>query len=129
MYDAGKIIVGLVVFVALATSPLWFNAVTAEAPDAPEVQLPTNGSTECVESTEYMRSFHMDLLNVWREEVVRTGNRDYVSTMSGKVYDMSLSRTCMDCHTNKAEFCDACHNYLAVSPYCWDCHVEPKEAN
>ena len=24
---------------------------------------------------------------------------------------------------------DACHTYLAVSPYCWDCHVEPKGAN
>ncbi len=129
MYDAGKIILGLVVFVALATSPLWFNAVTAETPEAPEIQLPTNGSTECVESIEYMRSSHMDLLSEWRDDVVRTGMRDYVSTSNGKVYDMSLSRTCMDCHANKAEFCDACHDYLAVSPYCWDCHVEPKEAN
>lgn len=129
MYDAGKIIVGLVVFVVLATSPLWFNALTAAGPEAPELKLPTNGSTECVEATEYMRSSHMDLLNQWRDEVVRTGQRDYVSNTSGKVYDMSLSRTCMDCHSNKAEFCDACHTYMAVSPYCWDCHVEPKEAN
>ena len=29
---------------------------------------------------------------------------------------MSLTRTCMDCHSNKAEFCDRCHNYLAVRP-------------
>lgn len=129
MYDVGKIIVGLVVFVILATSPLWFNAILGESPEAPKLQLPTNGSTECVEATEFMRANHMDLLNQWRDDVVRTGQRDYVSTTSGKVYDMSLSRTCMDCHTNKAEFCDACHNYLAVSPYCWDCHVEPKGAN
>ncbi len=129
MYDAGKIIVGLVVFVVLATSPLWFNALTAESPEPPELKLPTNGSTECVEATEYMRPSHMDLLNQWRDDVVRTGQRDYVSSSNGKVFDMSLSRTCMDCHSNKAEFCDACHTYLAVSPYCWDCHVEPKGAN
>jgi hypothetical protein len=128
MYDAGKIIVGIVVFVVLATSPLWFNMLTAETPEVPELKLPTNGSTECVEATEYMRSEHMDLLNQWRDEVVREGARDYVSTSTGKTFDMSLSRTCMDCHANKAEFCDACHTYMAVSPYCWDCHVEPKEA-
>ena len=45
----------------------------------------------------------------------------------GKTVTMSLSGTCMSCHPNKKEFCDACHDYLAVSPYCWDCHVEPKE--
>ena len=129
MYDAGKIIVGLVVFVILATSPLWLNQIMGGSPEAPEVKLPTNGSTECVESTEYMKSNHMDLLNQWRDEVVREGTRDYVSGSNGKTYDMSLSRTCLDCHSNKAEFCDACHTYLAVSPYCWDCHVEPKGAN
>ncbi len=129
MYDAGKIIVGLVVFVILATSPLWLNALMGGSPEVPELKLPTNGSTECVESTDYMRAEHMDLLNQWRDNVVRKGERDYVSTTSEKVYDMSLSRTCMDCHSNKAEFCDACHTYLAVSPYCWDCHVEPKGAN
>lgn len=129
MYDAGKIIVGLVVFVVVATSPLWFNALTSETPEVPEIKLPTNGSTECVETIDYMRANHMDLLNEWRDEVVRVGTRDYVSSSTGKTFDMSLSRTCMDCHSNKADFCDACHTYLAVSPYCWDCHVEPKGAN
>ena len=67
--------------------------------------------------------------NQWRDDVVRKGEREYVSSSNGKIFDMSLSRTCMDCHSNKAEFCDACHTYMAVSPYCWDCHVEPKGAN
>jgi len=129
MYDAGKIIVGLVVFVLLAVSPLLFNMLTEEGPEAPEIGYPTNGSTECVEAKDYMIPNHMDLLNEWRDEVVREGQRDYVSSSNGKTFDMSLSRTCMDCHSNKAEFCDACHTYLAVSPYCWDCHVEPKGAS
>ncbi len=71
---------------------------------------------------------HMDLLNEWRDTVVRKGERRYVSA-SGRAFDMSLTRTCMSCHTSKKEFCDSCHNYLAVVPYCWDCHVEPKEVS
>ena len=48
---------------------------------------------------------------------------------NGKAYNMSLQNTCMKCHPNKSEFCDKCHNYTSVKPYCWDCHVEPKEKN
>ncbi len=81
----------------------------------------------CVRSTEYMKAEHMQLLDVWRDSVVRRGNRMYVSP-SGKEYNMSLSNTCLDCHSNKAEFCDKCHNYASVRPYCWDCHIDnPKE--
>jgi hypothetical protein len=128
MYDAGKIVAGLAIFVVLATSPLWYNALSAAPPDKPALQLPTNGSTECVEATEYMRANHMDLLDVWRDTVVREDIRTYTSEMSGKDYTMSLSDTCLDCHSKKEQFCDACHTYSAVTPYCWDCHVIPEEA-
>ncbi len=127
MHDVGKIAGGLVVFLALATSPLWYNALSASPPSVPKLELPPNGSTQCVETAEFMRANHMQLLNQWRDEVVRVGLRDYRSTLTGKTYEMSLTRTCMDCHSNKAEFCDRCHNYLAVDPYCWNCHVAPKE--
>ena len=127
MHDAGKIIAGLVIFLVLVTSPLWYNALSAAPVQAPELSPPPNGSKECVEATEYMRASHMDLLNQWRDEVVRNGPaRLRRAPLNGRTFDMSLSRTCMDCHSNKAEFCDRCHTYLAVSPYCWDCHVEPK---
>ena len=29
---------------------------------------------------------------------------------------------CLDCHSNTAEFCDRCHDYASVRPYCWHCH-------
>jgi len=32
----------------------------------------------------------------------------------------------MNCHKDKAEFCDQCHSYMGVQPRCWDCHVYPK---
>jgi hypothetical protein len=67
----------------------------------------------------------MDLLLDWREEVVRKGVREFVA-FDGKTYTMGLTQTCMNCHTSKEDFCDRCHNYVAVSPYCWDCHIDPK---
>ena len=127
MYDASKIVAGLAVFVVLAASPLWYNAMSAELPNAPELQQPPNGSTECVEATDYMRANHMDLLDQWRDTVVREDVRTYTSK-AGKDYTMSLSDTCLDCHSNKEKFCDACHTYSAVDPYCWSCHVVPEEA-
>ncbi len=85
---------------------------------------------QCVESREYMRAKHMDLLQVWKESVVREGKRMYVAT-DGKEYEMSLIRTCMECHRNKAEFCDQCHSYVRTKYVkaeldCWDCH-SPRE--
>ncbi|MDX1708870.1 MAG: sulfate reduction electron transfer complex DsrMKJOP subunit DsrJ, partial [Desulfobacterales bacterium] len=69
------------------------------------------------------------LLDVWRDAVVREGKRIYVNP-AGKEFNMSLSNTCLDCHSNKAEFCDRCHNYASVRPYCWSCHIEnPKETS
>ena len=37
---------------------------------------------------------------------------------------MSLTRGCLDCHSNKAEFCDRCHASAGVTPKCFDCHQE-----
>ncbi len=126
MYDGGKIIPGLLIFLSLVTFPLWYNRANADAVAKPQLTLPA-GETECVAPTDYMRTSHMQMLNEWRTLVVRGGESMYVAP-NGKIYEMSLSRTCMKCHTNRQEFCDKCHTYSGVSmPYCWDCHVEPKE--
>ena len=73
--------------------------------------------------TEYMKAEHMQLLDVWRHNVVRNGERMFVNA-EGKLFNMSLSNTCLDCHSNKEEFCDRCHDYASVRPYCWDCHID-----
>jgi len=73
-----------------------------------------------------MKANHMDLLNQWRDDVVRKGVRIYKAG-NGRKFEMSLSNTCMNCHSNKSEFCDECHGYGGVDPYCWDCHIEPEE--
>jgi len=124
MYDAGKVILGIVVFLALVTFPLWYNLAGEVSVTAPELEK-AEGS-QCVQDAEWMRGHHMDLLDDWRDEVVRDGERYFVGP-DGQRMEKSLSKTCLSCHVNKDKFCDRCHNYMSVDPYCWDCHVIPKE--
>ena len=124
MRDKGRVIIGLIVFLALITFPIWYNMVSGEEAEPPEIVLPADG-TECLMDAELMRTEHMQLLMDWRDEVVREKQRIH-TTADGRRFDKSLTRTCMDCHADRAEFCDRCHDYLGVKPYCWDCHVEPK---
>ncbi len=131
MYNAGKILIGLVIFLGLATFPFFYNmgkAVAKPEPklDTPEIMKLAKQDRKCVESKEFMRANHMQMLNDWRDSVVRDNTRVYVNA-EGKKFDMSLQNTCMRCHSNKKKFCDECHNYMAVAPYCWDCHIAPKE--
>ena len=127
MKDKKIIVTGVIIFFIIITFPFWYNR--GKAAPQPDLILTAKAKAAkvCVRSTEYMKAEHMQMLNDWRDMVVRDGTRLYVSS-SGKKFNMSLSNTCLDCHSNKAEFCDRCHNYAAVTPYCWDCHIDnPKE--
>ena len=83
-------------------------------------------STKCVASAEWMKSHHMQLLNNWRHDSVREGNRTHV-TSDGRHFDKSLN-TCLGCHASNPMFCFMCHEYANVKPTCWNCHVSPMEA-
>ena len=124
MYDANKIVTGLVIFLGLITLPIWYSLTSAEAARVPEPIISTQ-EKECIESAQYMRDNHMELVENWRETVVREGSRTYVAS-DGKEYQMSLTGTCLSCHSNKADFCDQCHNYVGITPNCWDCHNIPE---
>ncbi len=127
MYDSGKILTGLFIFVLFVTFPIWYNHGDAGA--VPKLEKAANNATQCVRPVDEMRSKHMQLLNQWRDEVLRTGDRSFVVEVGGKKYQKSLMNTCMKCHTSKKKFCDECHDYASVSPYCWDCHVAPEDMN
>ena len=122
MYNARYIIPGIIVFVIVFTVPFWINI---GSPDykRPALELPA-GEVDCIEPVEFMRAEHMTLLNEWRDAALRDGNRLYTAT-DGRVWDINLQNTCMSCHTDKANFCDTCHDSNSVDPYCWDCHIEP----
>ncbi len=84
---------------------------------------------------------HMALLLEWRDEVVRDGDREVPKwwqdaagkprVVHGRTLKKSLTDGCLVCHTKKKpgekkdKFCDVCHTYVEMDPYCWDCHVVP----
>ena len=125
MYNKGTVIAGLAIFVLFVTFPIWFNGL--DAGPLPKPELPPGGEKECVAPAALMRDTHMQLLNVWRDDVLREADR-----VAGKVGDREfrkgLQMACMECHTNKEKFCDTCHEYASVTPTCWDCHLTPAEA-
>lgn len=123
MYHARFIIPGLIIFVVLIMFPFWYNLATPSYAK-PELKYPKDEKA-CVEPLEVIRAEHMQILDTWRDSVVRDANRIYTAS-DGKKWNMSLQNTCMDCHANKAEFCDKCHETTGVDPYCWTCHLEPK---
>jgi hypothetical protein len=125
MRDRIAIVAALFVVLVLLTSPIWYaraSGASARGPSLPESE------KTCVMPVAYMRTSHMDLLLTWRDDVVRHQNRLFVSP-DGKTYTKSLTGTCLRCHAKKAEFCDRCHTYANVTPYCWDCHVDPASIN
>ncbi len=124
MNDKPIITVGLVVGLVLLTFPFWYTRAAGRLGLPPELEMP-NGATRCVEDREYIRAHHMELLDQWRDAVVREGDQTpYVSRAYGTKHEKSLTKTCMGCHTNRATFCDKCHEYANVCSgiSCWDCH-------
>jgi len=108
--------------------------------------LKTGGMVEvyagCVRENAYMNPNHMNILNEWRDDVVRKGDRSKVE-INGREYEKSLTKCCMKCHTSREKFCVKCHEYADVLPpkvcpkladakqaprgvNCWNCHVDPK---
>lgn len=149
MYKGGKIIASLIIFVGLFTIPFFYNMGKVNAgPDVdlntPAIQALAPADQQCVESPEFMRANHMQLLSQWREASVREGQTVYTNS-NGKEFEISLQDTCLNCHYTEAEkvantegtsnpafaspqFCSSCHDYNAVKPLCYSCHFEPKEA-
>jgi hypothetical protein len=126
MYDRGKILALLIIGIGLLLFPVFYTAGKAAKAPAPELSAKAKEAKECIEPASVMRTQHMKILDAWRSEAVRDNNRLYRSS-TGKIYEKSLQNTCMSCHSNKSQFCDQCHNYVGAKPFCWDCHLAPKE--
>ncbi|HUT11485.1 MAG TPA: sulfate reduction electron transfer complex DsrMKJOP subunit DsrJ [Thermoguttaceae bacterium] len=147
MHDKAIITAGLVIFVALVTCPFWYTLGAGDA-SPPDLELPdrsdaslfeTEDDYHCVEKD--MAARHMGLLNEWRDAVVRgDGTKQYHQSVDfpGEQCEMSLTGTCMKCHTSRETFCRRCHEYADVLPFelpqestaarrgirCWDCHID-----
>lgn len=134
IFDRNKVIAGLLIFFAVITLPLWKNlGKTVGAPDpkldTPVIQKLAEKDRKCVMPLDWIRANHMRMLVDWRDTVVRSqewgvpNGRDFVAP-DGKRYLASLTNTCLNCHSNKDKFCDQCHNYVAVAPNCFGCHLQ-----
>ncbi|MCL1915992.1 MAG: sulfate reduction electron transfer complex DsrMKJOP subunit DsrJ [Desulfovibrionaceae bacterium] len=123
MYNVKAILTGLLVFMAIFTSPFWLNQLGVDY-KRPALAMPV-GEKECLAPTDYMRGEHMRLLNEWRDLALRQGERLYTDAR-GRTWEINLQNTCQGCHNDRAAFCDACHVSNSVSPYCWNCHLEAK---
>lgn len=127
MYDSGKIILGLAVFVLLITFPIWHNNLLGTGGAAP-VKDPNltpemvqgaafpNGQTH--PTAQEMRATHMKVL-----QGIHTTAKNYVPGKDEKKPTM----ICLACHGgSKEKFCDSCHAYASVkTPDCWACHTKP----
>ncbi len=122
---SGKILLGLGVFAGLVSAPAWWGIGRGRGAP-PELEKPADAK-QCIEPTEWMRARHMELLDTWRQAVVRDDARVYVAS-DGRRHAMSLTGTCLRCHAEPAKFCDRCHAYAAVDAYCWDCHQKKRRA-
>jgi hypothetical protein len=129
MYDGGKIVAGLIIFIVLVTFPFYANMGRSIEKANPSLDTPVINQLdkkECIKSKDVMKSAHMQILDEWRDEVVREGKREVIS-VGGRMVEKSLQNGCMQCHSNKKEFCNECHVYAGVKPYCWDCHLAEEE--
>ena len=79
MYDGKKIIPGLIIFVGLVALPLWYNLVSGKTGYVPKPEIPAD-KKECVEPKAYIRVNHKNLLEDWKESVVRKGVRIYTAS-------------------------------------------------
>lgn len=115
---------GLAMFLALFLYPIWSGVASGVSTAGPALSAPV-GAKVCVASRQSMRAAHMQMLVAWRTGFVREQQRSYTAA-DGAAYNISLSKTCLgQCHGPKTEFCDRCHNYVALTaPNCWDCHQD-----
>ena len=68
MYNSKAVILGIIIFVVLFTSPFWASML-GKSYTSTGVALPKNDK-ECVENVDFMRDKHMQLLNEWRDEAL-----------------------------------------------------------
>ena len=134
LYDFKYIALGLLIFFGLVLSPLLPNlGKTVAAPDpkldTPAIQKLAEKDRKCVMPTDYMRANHMQIAG--RLAGIGGPNRRPAGAVfvnpEGKKFLASLSNTCMECHSNKTQFCDQCHNYVAVTPNCFGCHLDKEQ--
>ena len=113
---------------AFSVAVLLFAAIGANA-DVPKPKL-IHGEGECVEPADIMKKNHMEFILHQRDETVQQGIRTSKHSF----------KQCISCHAVKDDngefvhvddsrhFCVTCHEYVAVSVDCFQCHADTPRA-
>jgi Fe-S-cluster-containing dehydrogenase component len=105
-------------------------ALAAQAEGCRRVRLGVSKAAKldnCVEPTEYMRRNHMELIRHQRDTTVYGGIRSTKHSMAGCVNATSADDQQPVPVNGDGQFCEACHDYAAVTLNCFDCHATVPE--
>jgi hypothetical protein len=104
---------------ALILSPFAYStarfAWLSLSPPKPFLQASSSPKPRCVRDVAWMRQNHRVLLYELRDKTVRDNVRS----------ELTL-RSCSECHKDKSQFCDKCHQSANVHPDCFNCHSYSK---
>ncbi len=112
--NKNNIIIGAILALIIALPLIYNISVWATKSPEPFLEKP-KGQEKCIRDTEYIRFNHMILLKETRNKVMR----------EGKKVDIGF-KNCRQCHTNRGQFCDRCHDKVNLKPDCFSCHYYPE---
>ena len=128
MQQRGWLAVGACVALVAVAVPTVQAMVPGKAPSRVAVpSVAAEKGEKCVEETAFMRRNHMTVLKHQRDKTLREGIRTQKHSLQG----------CIDCHASqktgsvlgsRENFCQGCHDYVAVKLDCWDCHASKPKA-
>ena len=107
IYNSGKVLIGLVIFVGLVTFPFFYNKGRAIAKPEPKLDTPAIMQLQdkkCVEPRDFMRAELMRLLNDWRDSAVRDGKRLYVNLRGQAVRYICRIPVCIAIRTRRNSY-------------------------
>jgi hypothetical protein len=102
----------------LACLPL---AVAADAQRTPQPPIVVEKDGHCIAPVDQIRRNHPDMLRHQRDSTVHAGVRGARVSLNA----------CIDCHANRSNgsvlgssenFCQGCHDFVAVRLDCFECH-------
>lgn len=105
------VVASIVILSPFAYSVGRFAWVSIFSAPKPFLQVAADPSHRCVRDPVWMRQNHRVFLRELRDKTVRKGIRNEVTL-----------RSCSQCHKDKTQFCDKCHNSVNLHPDCFDCH-------
>ncbi|MFH1756283.1 MAG: hypothetical protein ABIA59_11345 [Candidatus Latescibacterota bacterium] len=118
MFADRRNLLAVVIPVLIILFPIGYSVIAGVFPATPAsepfLEKPDEQYDNCVRDTEYMRFHHWELLKELRDETVRLRKR----------MDITVA-DCRKCHSNRAAFCNRCHDSVNLQPDCWGCHYYP----